>query len=114
MIICNRIKASFQIVGQNPESYKLQMDLNQAIIGSLSEESTIQDLTNAVLTTLILAEDLKILNKYTLGVVSVKLDGRNRENNPDIDPEYFALAIFDDFTDDQKVTYIKIYGFGRK
>ena len=81
------------------------MDLNQTIVGSLTEEATIQDLTDAILTTLMLAEDLKICSKYTLGVVSVKLDGRNRENNGDIDPEYFALAIFDDFTNDQKVKF---------
>ena len=40
--------------------------------------------------------------RYPMMIMTVRLDGRLAEGSIDPDPKYFALAICDDFTEDQK------------
>ena len=96
-------KISLQVIGANPERRNLQMDLNQLLIASTSQESRIQDIKDAVLSLLVQAEDFDFRDKYTFGVISYCADGRNKKDVADPDPQYFGLAILDDITDDQKL-----------
>ena len=96
------IKLHIQAVSQDRETSQLEVSVSQKIIASFTHEGSVGDLTRGILSALATAEDFDAANKYTFGVVSVLLDGRNKEGNPDMDPEYFALAVLDDFSDDQK------------
>ena len=96
-----------QIIGLNAETRALQMDLNQAIIASLTQEAKIEDLRSAITALLLQAQDFDATDKYTFGVVSAWLDGRNAKDVSDPDPVQFAIMVLDDFTDNQKIEVMK-------
>ena len=96
-----------QIIGLNAETRALQMDLNQAIIASLTQEAKIEDLRSVIIALLLQAQDFDATDKYTFGVVSAWLDGRNAKDVSDPDPAQFAIMTLDDFTDDQKIEVMK-------
>ena len=98
-----------QIIGLHPETRVLQMDLNQALVASLSQESKMADLRSAVIALLLQAQDFDATDKYTFGVVTAWLDGRNAKDVADPDPTQFALMTLDDFTDAQKIEIMKAH-----
>ena len=82
------------------------MDLNRCFIASLTQEAKIDDLKSSVIALLLQAQDFDATGKYSFGMVSAWLDGRNRENSSDPDPVQFALMVLDDFTDEQKIEIV--------
>ena len=95
-----------QIVGLHPETRALQMDLNQVLIASLSQESNLEDLRSTLIALLLQAQDFQATDKYTFGLVTAWLDGRNAKDVSDPDPKQFVLMVLDDFTDEQKVAIL--------
>ena len=95
-------KIRLQAIGIDTESRNFEKSLDHRIISSLSDESTINDLRESILSLLCQAEDYDFRDKYTFGVVSVLADGRNAEGSADPDPQYFCLTVLDDFTDEKK------------
>ena len=102
----HQIKLHIQIVGLHSETRNLQMDLNRCFIASLTQEAKIDDLKSSVIALLLQAQDFDATGKYSFGMVSAWLDGRNRENSSDPDPVQFALMVLDDFTDEQKIEIV--------
>ena len=96
-----------QIIGLNAETRGLQLDLNQAIVASLTQEAKIADLKSVITALLLQAQDFDATDKYTFGLVSALLDGRNAAGISDPDPIQFAILVLDDFTDDQKIEVMK-------
>ena len=86
------------------------MDLNQVIIASLSQESNLEDLRSALIALLLQAQDFEATDKYTFGLVTAWLDGRNAEDVSDPDPTQFVLMVLDDFTDNQKINILNESG----
>ena len=99
-----------QIIGLHPETRVLQMDLNQALVASLTQEAKFADLKSVIIALLLQAQDFDATDKYTFGVVTAWLDGRNAKDVADPDPTQFALMILDDFTDQQKVEVMREHG----
>lgn len=95
-----------QIIGLHGETRALQMDVNQVIIASLTQEAKLSDLKSCIIALLLQAQDIDVTDKYTFGLVTAWLDGRNAKDVSDPDPRQFALMVLDDFTDDQKVAII--------
>ena len=95
-----------QIIGLHGETRALQMDVNQVIIASLTQEAKIGDLKSSIIALLLQAQDIDVTGKYTFGVVTAWLDGRNAKDVDDPDPIQFALMVLDDFTDEQKIEII--------
>ena len=69
---------------------------------SFSQEATVGNLKDAIISLLAQTSDFDFRDKYTFGVISFQADGRNKKDTPDPDPQYFALAVLDDLSDAQK------------
>ena len=95
-------KICVQVIGAHPERRTLQLDLHQVMYASFSQEATVGNLKDAIISLLAQTSDFDFRDKYTFGVISFQADGRNKKDTPDPDPQYFALAVLDDLSDAQK------------
>ena len=81
--------------------------VTRPITMSAYNEASIKEYLDMAISTVIMANDVDHADKYPLMVMTVKADGRLVAGSEDPDPKFFAIAIRDDFTDDQKLGAIR-------
>ena len=73
----------------------------------MHQEITVKGLTKHLVSALLAAEDMEVVDKYDVAVVAVKVDGRNEKGEHDTEAKYMPVALLDNLTDPERVKVLE-------
>ena len=77
--------------------------MRKVIIASMDQEISVAGVKKSLISALLAADDWRASDRYDAAILAIKVDGRNQENQQDMEPQYMPFAILDNVCDKNKI-----------